>query len=229
VNERTTPGWAELAGNRHAPRPVRQTGRMRRTDGRTSDFGVLVVCTGNICRSPAGERLLRHTLSATRVDVTSAGTHAVVGHPVEPSMARLLSADGIDASGFAARGLTERLVRDADLVLTMETGHRSAVVQTHPQALGRAFTLREFAYLLEACRDADPTAYLQDKGTDPGARLRALVELATDSRARRLSPPCPAPDIEDPYRRGDEAYQLAYAAIRAAADAIVAHVTGDPG
>jgi len=201
---------------------------MRRTDGRTSDFGVLVVCTGNICRSPAGERLLRHTLSATGVDVTSAGTYAVAGHPVEPSMARLLTVDGIDVAGFAARRLTERLVRDADLVLTMETGHRSAVVQAHPRALTRAFTLREFAYLLEVCRVAAPTAYLAVQGTDPSARLRELTRLAADARTRRVAAPCPDPDIDDPYRRGDEAYQQAYAAIRAAVDAIVAQVTGSP-
>ncbi|MEI2828096.1 MAG: hypothetical protein V9F04_18075 [Dermatophilaceae bacterium] len=94
---------------------------------------VLVVCTGNICRSPAGERLLRHLLPRDRgIEVTSAGTYAVVGHPIEPSMARLLTADGVDVSGFAARRLTETLVAATDLVLTMETGHRTAVVHAPP-------------------------------------------------------------------------------------------------
>jgi protein-tyrosine phosphatase len=199
---------------------------MHRAAEPTPHVGVLVVCTGNICRSPAGERLLRHALPAAAIEVSSAGTHGVVGHPIEPSMARLLTADGVDASGFVARRLTERLVRGADLVLTMQTGHRSAVVQTHPQALGRTFTLREFAHLLDEGHRAQPAAYLQDLGTDPAARLRALVGLAADSRTRRLSTPCPEPDIDDPYQRGDEAYRRAYAAIRAAVDGIVGHLAG---
>lgn len=186
-------------------------------------FRVLVVCTGNICRSPAGERLLRHLLPRDgRIEVTSAGTYAVVGHPVEASMARLLTADGIDVSGFAARRLTEALVAAADLVLAMETEHRSAVVQAHPQALARAFTLREFAHLV--AEGEAPSA--ADKGTDPAARLRELTAVAAERRARRLVPPCAEPDIEDPYRLGDAAYTRAYAAIRTAVDVIAAQASG---
>lgn len=184
---------------------------------------VLVVCTGNICRSPAGERLLRHLLPRDRgIEVTSAGTYAVVGHPIEPSMARLLTADGVDVSGFAARRLTETLVAATDLVLTMETGHRTAVVQLHPRALARTFTLREFAHLVAAEGEATSTAYVD---TAPAARLHELTTAAAERRARRLVPPCPAPDIDDPYRLGEAAYVRAYAAIRAAVAVIAAHAT----
>ena len=185
---------------------------------------MLVVCTGNICRSPAGERLLRHSLPGV-LTVTSAGTYGVVGHPVEPSMARLLQADGVDVSGFAARRLTEGMIAGADLVLTMEASHRTAVVQTHPQALARTFTLREFAHLLDVCREADPAAYLLAVGTEPTTRLRELTRLAADTRSRRLAPPCAEPDIDDPYRRGDEAYGRAYAAIRASVEHVI-HLAG---
>lgn len=204
---------------------MRQTGTMRRAADDTPDGGVLVVCTGNICRSPAGERLLRHSWPAAALTVTSAGTYGVVGHPVEPAMARLLQADGVDVSGFAARRLTEGLIARAGLVLTMETGHRTSVVQTHPQALARTFTLREFAHLLEVCRVAEPAAYLAALGTDPTTRLREFTRLAADARSRRLAPPCAEPDIDDPYRRGDEAYQRAYAEIRAAVEIIVRHAS----
>ncbi|MBK6440738.1 MAG: low molecular weight phosphatase family protein [Actinomycetales bacterium] len=189
-------------------------------------FGVLVVCTGNICRSPAGERLLRHLLPpGAGIEVNSAGTYAVVGHAIEPSMARLLTADGVDIWGFAARRLTEKLVAAADLVLTMETGHRTAVVQTLPQALSRTFTLREFAHLVAAHHEATSTAYL---GADPATRLRELTAVAAERRARRVGPPCPEPDIDDPYRKGDAAYARAYAAIRTAVDVIAAQASGAP-
>lgn len=223
MNERTMGAPGQPGGQAAYPRrPVLQTGTMRRASDTTRDGGVLVVCTGNICRSPAGERLLRHSLPGV-LTVTSAGTYGVVGHPVEPSMARLLQADGVDVSGFAARRLTEGMIAGADLVLTMEASHRTAVVQTHPQALARTFTLREFAHLLDVCREADPAAYLLAVGTEPTAQLRALTQLAADTRSRRLGTPCPDPDIDDPYRRGDEAYGRAYAAIRAAVNIVVQH------
>lgn len=188
---------------------------------------VLVVCTGNICRSPAGERLLRHLLPRDRgIEVTSAGTYAVVGHPIEASMAHLLAADGIDTSGFAARRLTETLAAATDLVLTMETGQRTAVVQAHPQALARTFTLREFAHLVAADHEATSTAY---GSSDPAARLRELTAVAAERRARRLVPPCSEPDIDDPYRLGDAAYARAYAAIRTAVEVIASRVIGPVG
>lgn len=103
-------------------------------------------------------------------------------------MARLLTADGVDIWGFAARRLTEKLVAAADLVLTMETGHRTAVVQTLPQALSRTFTLREFAHLVAAHHEATSTAYL---GADPATRLRELTAVAAERRARRVGPRAP--------------------------------------
>src|SRR5690606_19666664 len=81
---------------------------------------ILTVCTGNICRSPLGEVLLRARLSDLDVMVHSAGTHALVGRGM-PEQARELAlrhgASGADATGHKARLLTERLVQDADLVL----------------------------------------------------------------------------------------------------------------
>jgi len=58
-------------------------------------FSILTVCTGNVCRSPAVERLLSTELGPT-VQVSSAGTHALVGHPISQPMAALLTASGIE-------------------------------------------------------------------------------------------------------------------------------------
>ncbi|HEX8508433.1 MAG TPA: hypothetical protein VF635_02900, partial [Propionibacteriaceae bacterium] len=79
-------------------------------------LSILLVCTGNICRSPVAERLLRANLDSS-VRITSAGTYAVVGSAIEPRMAALLRGAGADADGFAARQLTVDHVRSADLVL----------------------------------------------------------------------------------------------------------------
>src|SRR5215204_3965961 len=77
-------------------------------------FSILAVCTGNVCRSPAVERLLATKLGPT-ITVSSAGTHALVGHPISEPMAMLLRNRGIDTLPFEARRLSEQMLREAGL------------------------------------------------------------------------------------------------------------------
>ena len=72
-------------------------------------FSILAVCTGNVCRSPAVERQLINELGKT-VSVSSAGTHALLGHPISEPMAALLRDRGIEPDKFEARQLTEQLL-----------------------------------------------------------------------------------------------------------------------
>lgn len=111
-------------------------------------FSVLFVCTGNICRSPMAERLLIARLPVgAPVEVTSAGTMALVGRGIDPPSAQLLRELGGSSDGHAAKRLTVPLVSAADLILTAETAHRAAVVQADPLAFRRTFTMREFGRL----------------------------------------------------------------------------------
>jgi len=80
--------------------------------------------------------------------MSSAGTHAVIGNPIHPSAAAVIQEFGGDVSGFAARQLTPRIASSADLILTMGTPHRDAVLALAPQKLHRTFTLREAAILI---------------------------------------------------------------------------------
>ena len=101
---------------------------------------VLAVCTGNICRSPAVETLLRTVLD-TSVTVRSAGTNALVGRPIAEPMAELLTAGGFPPADFAARQLTPDLVEEADLVLALTPRHRARVVESVPSAVRRTVTV----------------------------------------------------------------------------------------
>lgn len=174
---------------------------------------VLVVCTGNICRSPAAELLLRARLGAcSGIVVASAGTAARVGEGVAAPMTRLLRERGLEPDGFAARQLVDGLVSAADVVLTMTAAQRSSVVSAVPAALRRTFTLRELAGLAAVVGpELEPG--------DPAARLAALVRAAPRGRGHRQTGP-EHDDVADPYRGPDAGYASSLRAIEAAVDAL---------
>ncbi len=106
---------------------------------------VLIVCVGNICRSPMAEALLRARFAGrTGARVESAGIAALVGRPAAPEAQALLAARGLDLSAHRARQLTPELVAGFDLVLVMEEGHRRAVEAIAPAARGRVQRLGRF-------------------------------------------------------------------------------------
>ena len=117
------------------------------TDHDAHGFNVLFVCTGNVCRSPVAELVTRRLLvdkfgpeEAARFAVSSAGTNAVLGEPMDPlSRAELADAglDGDEATDFRSRPVTVEAIEAADLILTADRTHRSAVVQLAPSALAR--------------------------------------------------------------------------------------------
>ncbi len=107
---------------------------------------ILVVCIGNICRSPMAEALLRERLAAEGegFDVQSAGLGALVGHPADEIAQKLMAREGIDISGHRARQLDGRLVHWADLILVMETSQKKALEKSDPSARGRVYRLGEW-------------------------------------------------------------------------------------
>ncbi len=101
-------------------------------------FGsVLIICVGNICRSPMGERMLRAQLP--RHKILSAGLGAVVGSPADETAVRVAAEVGIDLGGHVARQLTAELGAAYELILVMETGQRAEIGRVFPQLFGRTF------------------------------------------------------------------------------------------
>lgn len=108
---------------------------------------VLTVCTGNICRSPLAEQLLRARLAEAGLEgfvVHSAGLHAAVGAPMEPLPAALSSEYGGDARGSFGKQISEPTVSKAGLILTMTVKQRDELVSRYPGAAQRTFSLAEF-------------------------------------------------------------------------------------
>jgi protein-tyrosine phosphatase len=181
---------------------------------------LLVVCTGNICRSPAAELLLRAGLGEdTGIAVASAGLAARAGEPVAAPMARLLAGRGVQPAGFVARQLQPPVLRSAEVVLTMTTAQRSAVVTRAPWAVRRTFTLHEFAELASLAGELPGQVRAAD-------RLVALVAAAPRLRAFRTGPR--DDDVEDPYRRSDEVFDRVLARIEADVAGLLALLTATP-
>lgn len=122
----------------------------------TKEFAlhVLFVCTGNICRSPTAERLAAMCgalLKIPNFQTSSAGTRAVIAHPIHHEAALVLDELGGDATSFAARQLTAKIASSADLIVTMTKAHRDSVLEIAPHKLHKTFTLIEAARLADEC------------------------------------------------------------------------------
>ena len=169
---------------------------------------VLVVCTGNVCRSPFIQLLLQRELDARRAEsgprilVSSAGTGALAGRPMDERAAAQAAALGLDPAGFVARQLTPAMVAEADLVLTATRKHRGEVATLHPKALRYTFTFLDFADLATQLDGVGP----DDAQPRSQARLQDVVRSVASRRG--LEPPlepCRA-DVVDPFRREDELF-----------------------
>jgi protein-tyrosine phosphatase len=164
-------------------------------------FEILLVCLGNVCRSPLAEHVLRMRIGELRrpdvgsaVHVASAGVRALTGQPMDGNAAAELRRLGGDATTFRARQLTGEIAGRADLVLTATRALRSRVLEEAPRALKRTFTIREFAAILGSPAFAEQ----QFDGTD------ALVATAA---AWRGSVAVDDYDIADPIGRSAEVHR----------------------
>jgi protein-tyrosine phosphatase len=182
---------------------------------------ILTVCTGNICRSPFLERALQAELDRSwgpgAVVVSSAGTGALPGHPMEEQARALLESNGYAADGFRARELTASMVADADLVLTASRVHRGIVATLHPQALRRVFTFREFAHLVSGLDDTD----LHVAADTARTHLARVAVLAVGERGMRPTLTGADVDIVDPYRQAQQVFDQMTAQVMGALPAVL--------
>jgi protein-tyrosine phosphatase len=129
---------------------------------------ILVVCTGNVCRSPLGEGFVRRALvdrlGADAPEVRSAGTAGWEGSGATPESVRAGAEHGLDLASHRARRLSAPTLDEADLVITMAGGHRDEIAALAPAAAARTYTLKELVRLLEALDPLErPSAGFADR------------------------------------------------------------------
>lgn len=197
---------------------------------------ILLVCTGNVCRSPFLELVLRARLDAEfgaghGIVVESRGTQAMDGDPLDqrmvpflrealaaipgsPAPADATSAEQVPAEfDHRARRLEPADVENADLVITATRGHRKAVNQLSARGLARTFTLRQLALLATAVNPDELPG-------EPAARVGSLATAA--AAQRRVVPVGDAEqDIVDPHGREPELYRAAVALLLGGLDGVV--------
>lgn len=139
---------------------------------------VLVVCTGNICRSPVGERLLRKLLPDMKVD--SAGTYGLTDHPADAVAAEVALQHGLSLDGHSARRLTPTIARRYDLILVMEPSHIEEVTKIAPEARGKAMLYGQWLGKREI-----PDPY--KKSHEAHQHVYDLLDKASQEWALRLS------------------------------------------
>ena len=171
----TVCGWIflyyeKLSGRRYA---------VRRYSGEVVFSNILVVCVGNICRSPMAACLLRERLAGKGLAVQSAGLGALVDQPMDPLAAEVLASHGFSDPSHRARQLERRHLQEADLVLVAEKKMIDAVLRIGPEARGKVFALGKW----QSDRDI-PDPYRQSRAIFE--HTYALVDEAVNAWIRQL-------------------------------------------
>ncbi|MBM7866553.1 low molecular weight protein arginine phosphatase [Heliobacterium gestii] len=149
-------------------------------------FTLLFVCTGNTCRSPMAqviaEAILAEMGQGERIRVASAGVSAWPGAPASTQARNVMAGRGLDLETHGATPLNERLIGEADMVLTMTGSHRDRVVQMAPEAAAKVFTLKGYAGGSGDIADPfglDERAYETNAIEIEGALRKALERIVT--------------------------------------------------
>ena len=195
------------------------------TTAPTAPAEILTVCTGNICRSPLAELLLRTRLGDAPVRVRSAGTQGLGAAAMTLESQHLAVELGVRSTWAAAHRsayLTERDLTAPDLILAMSREHRRRIVELSPARLRSAFTAREFARLAADATDDEILRAADAAGIDRPARVRASVAVVAAHRG--IAPPPTDPvedDVIDPYQRSWDAYRRSADELTPAIDQVV--------
>jgi protein-tyrosine phosphatase len=137
---------------------------------------ILIVCEGNICRSPMAQGLFAAALP--QIVVRSAGLGALVGMPADETAVRLMRERQIDISDHRAMQITQAICVECDMVLVMEQAQRARLEAMYPQVRGRVSRIGEYA------KQDVPDPYRQPEAAF--RRALAMIEQGSQEWLRRI-------------------------------------------
>lgn len=143
---------------------------------------LLLVCSGNTCRSPMAAALLKRLWADAapgwELEVHSAGTAALPGHPATEHAVQALKELEVDLAGHTSRAVEEDLLQRADLILVMTALHRARLLERWPALADRIHTLGEYAGVW---RDvSDPFGGSLDEYRQTAADLKQLLRAVVE-------------------------------------------------
>ena len=138
---------------------------------------IMIVCIGNICRSPIGEVLLKHY--KPELNVFSSGLGALVGKPADPKSVELMRQKNINLDNHCAQQINSVLVSSSDLILTMEKRHVDAIQSQFPESRGKVHLIGKWNNDQEI-----PDPY--KKGDEAFILASSLIESGLDAWQKKL-------------------------------------------
>lgn len=187
-----------------------------------ASFKLLLVCTGNIARSPIAEACARAYLASNgeseiQWEIASAGTHAVEGAPVRPEASRAAAGLGYDLSAGRAKVLVPEDLKERDLILAMNWEQIAHIWSLVPEAWERSFTLKEFVWWAKRS-PSTPSIMFPDRSEQMRDKVRQAHIVRKRARADHgfwggLRPE--DLDLVEPEGKDDEVWADLAQAIRA--------------
>lgn len=154
---------------------------------RGGNMNILFICTGNTCRSPMAEGLMKDLAKKKNIDikVDSAGLFAFEGQLASKEAVLVMEEEGIDISNHRAKMVNKSLLESADLILTMSISHKRQLLREYGFIKNKVYTLKEYAYgSKEDIQDPfgqSINAYINAKNEIKESIIKVLEKIETEN------------------------------------------------
>ncbi|MGB9721181.1 MAG: L-threonylcarbamoyladenylate synthase [bacterium] len=149
-------------------------------------FNLLFVCSGNSCRSPMAEGIIKTMIDKRYVQVRSAGTAAMDGLPASDNARSVVNEFNGDISAHRTRYLTKEMIDEADLVLVMEYKHYETVLELAPNATIKTFLLKEYKRRTKYNEVSDPVGKDLEAYRNTALEMYPSLKFVAEDIKRRL-------------------------------------------